>query len=118
MPAFNNTIVETQCHLKRARTLNANKVSGEIGTNGRYSYVYSSGNYYVSEGVFDHLVTTAKMDFYTAKALFDALCWDLDMKCPEPKVITALIKKARKIRFRSKDQIFWLFVDGINSNNI
>jgi hypothetical protein len=114
MPQFYKNLKSTDKAMIEART-EYNRVKnlpiGLIGENNMFAYGWDGEKYYVSEGVFQYLVTKIHLGFDEAKQLFNALCF---MNCSEPcsKKLASAIKKSRKQKLHG-DSLFWFFCDNI-----
>ena len=114
MPQFATHLPATDKAMKGARA-EYNRVKnlpiGLIGENNQFAYGWDGDKYYVTEGVFQYLVTKMHLVIDEAKQLFNALSFN---NCSEPcsKQITSALKEGRKQNL-SGDSLFWFLTDKI-----
>lgn len=109
MPQFNLHTPKTQSDMKAMRMNRVKLPIGLIGDNNRFAYGFDGDSYYVTEGVFSHLVTRLSLSLDEASNLFYALDF-IDASEPCNKIVSSTIKNARKKKLSGED-LFWFFVD-------
>lgn len=113
MPQFSIHTPKTQSdmrHIRKVEKLRQQHLPiGVIGQQGEFSWGYNGTSYYVSEGVWDYLVTRVHMTLDEAKQLFNALVW-IEAKDTLLKIISNLIRSIRKLNI-SGDELMWKFID-------
>lgn len=122
MPMFHNSapksISSVRASVNASKLVNYKRPIDIIGHSGIFSYGYDGYKYYVTEGVFPSILTTARLSLDKAKALFDACTlataphgygFGLD-----PKAVTASVKEARRKKLTG-DDLLWHFVDLLES---
>ena len=85
---------------------------GLIATSKEFAYGYDGGKYYVSEGVFEYLVTRISLSLDEAKQLFNALTF-IEASEPSPSSINIAIKLSRRQKL-SGDDLFWMLTEKLN----
>jgi hypothetical protein len=117
MPQFSYHAPATQSDLAKSRFLAKLQQSdfpvGLIGSQNGFSWGYDGSSYYVSEGVFEFLVTNMKLSLDQAKQLFNALNF-INAIEPSSKAISRAIKLARKKHLLG-DDLMWFFIEELDS---
>ena len=116
MPQFSIHTPKAQCDMKQIRMqYKMQKTTlpiGIIGQSTNFAYGYDGEKYYVTEySILDYLVTNMNLFFEEAKYLFEALTF-VGNPAPQPKLITKIIKSARKQKLTNQD-LFWHIVDSL-----
>ena len=118
MPQFSLHTPESQGDMAAIRRVyrmeNPSLPIGVIGESHNYKWGYNGEYYYVTEGVFEFLVTQIHLCLDEAKQLFESLNF---CECSEPcqKAISMAVKGARKKKL-SGDDLMWFFYDALEDN--
>ena len=114
MPKFYTHTPKSQGNMKDVRVGNrkASLPIGLIGESSSFAYGYDGDKYYVTEGVFQYLVTGVNLAFDEAKQLFNALDFNNSIE-PSVKSVSSAIKDSRKEKL-SGDDLFWFLTDKFN----
>jgi hypothetical protein len=121
MPQFNQLLTTPQGDMaaRRAKAKLSKKSNHPIeviGEGANFSWGYNGKYYYVTEGVFDHLVTCTHLSLEEAKRLYESLVFTESIE-PCSKLISQTIKNSRKEKLNG-DDLMWFFVDALETTKM